>query len=1051
MGLMALVLLLAGGVWIFRRSITISLLERVNETIPGTIIIGDGELSWRRFFTRLSLRLDEVVLIDEKGVEVIRAGEIGAEVNPLALIRHRIEVQSLVLSDVKVELRMDDSGGINLLDALGLESTGGLPDPEQREETDNSEGRWRHWSADVKGVRFENCRAGVYQNGASVSILLEYLDMDIVRVGANGNIALASAFSDIQSDSLGPGYFKGKRYQLDLDIDMKEGVAVVKTGILDVQGARIKFGGQAALFHPYEADLLLEARGTDTDLLLTFLPPGVELGDVVPEGNGEIVIDAYLDGPLSGRPRMRLDVVCDDFGLRHVPTGMVMGDIGFELIARIGEGEISLDLKDLNARLPDGDIHANFTLMNPKAPRVMLDLDARLNLFSLASFFNFPGSESLAGEIEVDVDVAGRFDDTGRLREREREGGIIHLSDFRYILPASGSGIQNLDLLFTLEDGFMEIHNLEAVTDIGEISLNGFFGDVWPLLLGGEGPLRFGLDITSPLINPSALFEDPVVAASWDRDLEDVSLGLVFDTTAEALRSAAPLPKGAYRIIELKARVPKTGKVLSDFSGGIEISDGLTADLRGRLQGSDVSLEIGLDGYEYLLRGNEAGTVTSHLVLKSSRLTVADFLPTSVVDDDSWLNRSLNDVLVDLELSFENSDWFESLGSWPEGRWTLHEFSGRSMLRQLPYLLTFDLLSRDNRADLSVLTGRLGQSVFTAHGYLNDLEALQTLDMGRITGNLVLDSDYLDMSDFIKKREEPEPGGSEPGGQWELGRGTYPNVSLDLHVSEFLMTPIHWRDIGGTMGLSSDGIVRLEDISFSGEKEGRAGVDGTIDLSRTDSIFLKADVTLDEIRLEDSMIPINNGKETVNLGKMVKGVLDGRVGLDAVVNPDLSIDLSRSVMDVKVVLAGGRLVEFPPFVAIADRFRNRNMRDVRLDTLRIRAELADGRLDIPRTAVGSTLGYLELEGYSTVDSFMSYSVTVPNSVIDDVVTGMIFGGGDDGVEDEIINAENSGRSRTTINVVGTPEDIIIGIGKRGRERLEDRWNRRNDRRIRREN
>jgi hypothetical protein len=65
---------------------------------------------------------------------------------------------------------------------------------------------------------------------------------------------------------------------------------------------------------------------------------------------------------------------------------------------------------------------------------------------------------------------------------------------------------------------------------------------------------------------------------------------------------------------------------------------------------------------------------------------------------------------------------------------------------------------------------------------------------------------------------------------------------------------------------------------------------------------------------------------------------------------------------------------------------------------------------------------------------------------------MIFGGGkDDDVEDEIINAENSGRGRTTVNVVGSPEDVIIGIGKRGRGRLEDRWNRRNDRRIRREN
>ena len=156
------------------------------------------------------------------------------------------------------------------------------------------------------------------------------------------------------------------------------------------------------------------------------------------------------------------------------------------------------------------------------------------------------------------------------------------------------------------------------------------------------------------------------------------------------------------------------------------------------------------------------------------------------------------------------------------------------------------------------------------------------------------------------------------------------------------------------------------------------------------------------------------------------------------------------MMDLKVILENGQLIDFPPLAAMAERYKNPRMRNVRLDTLNLKVKFRNNTLELPKTAIGSTLGYLEIEGYMTLDKFMSFSVIVPNSLINDVVTRIIFGIRDNR-EDEIITAENSGRNRTTVNVVGTPEDILIGIGKRGRSRLEDRWNRRNDRRIRREN
>ncbi|MCK5737059.1 MAG: hypothetical protein KAH21_11300, partial [Spirochaetaceae bacterium] len=584
-----------GGIWLFRRPITISLIERVNENIPGTIFIGDGNLNWDHFFTRLSLRLDDTVLADKNGSELLRAGEISFEVNPAALLLGKIDVDSLVLADMDILLELDDSGRLILLDSLGIGAAG---------ESKNN-GRWKSWSVDLRGVHLDNCRAALSKKMGSASVLLEYLDLSFVRNEADGMIDLTLAFSDIHSEGLGPGLFRGKRFQLKLGIDVNNGVAVLNSGSLDVQDARITIAGQTALFPPYKADLILEARGADTDLLLSFLPEGVVLGEVIPEGNGEITVDGYLEGELFNRPDIKLDIVCSNFSLKHVPSGMVMDDIEFELFAfRQNRGPYSFGLRDLNLIFPDGAVHGDISLENPKEPLLMVDIEAGFDISTLSSFFVFPGSKTVQGILDLDVDVFGRFDRNGRLLVRERESGELLLSNFRYIIPGGKSGIQNMNLLLSLEDGYLNINSLDALTDFGEMSLSGSFGDIWPLILRGNGPVHCGLNFTSAVIQPGELFKDPLVAAKWGNELKDISLDLIFDSTAEALRKANPLPEGSYRIADFNVRIPDTGKNLRDFSGGIELSNGLMADLQGRFQDSDVSLEIGLDGYEYLFKGD---------------------------------------------------------------------------------------------------------------------------------------------------------------------------------------------------------------------------------------------------------------------------------------------------------------------------------------------------------------------------------------------------------------------------------------------------------------
>jgi hypothetical protein len=84
-GFLLLILLVAGGAWIFRRPIVDAVLTRVNETIPGNFEVKDGYSSWWGSFPYLQIRLEGVTLREGVGEPVIIfMNQLETEANPWA-------------------------------------------------------------------------------------------------------------------------------------------------------------------------------------------------------------------------------------------------------------------------------------------------------------------------------------------------------------------------------------------------------------------------------------------------------------------------------------------------------------------------------------------------------------------------------------------------------------------------------------------------------------------------------------------------------------------------------------------------------------------------------------------------------------------------------------------------------------------------------------------------------------------------------------------------------------------------------------------------------
>jgi hypothetical protein len=120
---------------------------------------------------------------------------------------------------------------------------------------------------------------------------------------------------------------------------------------------------------------------------------------------------------------------------------------------------------------------------------------------------------------------------------------------------------------------------------------------------------------------------------------------------------------------------------------------------------------------------------------------------------------------------------------------------------------------------------------------------------------------------------------------------------------------------------------------------------------------------------------------------------------------------------------------------MATYFSDRNLSNVRFDTLSNTCELKDGVLNIPRMNINSSLGFIELSGKQSLDLKMDYFIRIPLGLVTSVGFKSLFGGKnknevDPDQEDAIVYRDDNKRVRfVNVNMKGTPDDYKISLGQ----------------------
>ncbi len=139
-------------------------------------------------------------------------------------------------------------------------------------------------------------------------------------------------------------------------------------------------------------------------------------------------------------------------------------------------------------------------------------------------------------------------------------------------------------------------------------------------------------------------------------------------------------------------------------------------------------------------------------------------------------------------------------------------------------------------------------------------------------------------------------------------------------------------------------------------------------------------------------------------------------------------------MDVKVL--NGRLKNYDPMLALSDYMGDKNLRNIRFDTLQNSLDIKKGKINIPAMTIESTLGHMELSGTHDNNQNIDYYLRIPWKTVRKAAWQKLFGSKKDTItnaaqNDEIVEVDPDKKIKyLNLKIKGNIDDYKVSLGKK---------------------
>jgi hypothetical protein len=204
-------------------------------------------------------------------------------------------------------------------------------------------------------------------------------------------------------------------------------------------------------------------------------------------------------------------------------------------------------------------------------------------------------------------------------------------------------------------------------------------------------------------------------------------------------------------------------------------------------------------------------------------------------------------------------------------------------------------------------------------------------------------------------------------------------------------------------------------------------------------IYLQPDLQMTNVELEKLLFKFENFGQDHLVSENLQGTLTSRIQGKIRVYPDLVPDLDQSSLTMNVKVLNGRLKNYDPMLALSDYMGDKNLQNIRFDTLQNNLVVRQGTISIPNMTIESSLGHMELSGTHDSNQNIDYSLRIPWKTVRKAAWQKLFGGKRDTVtdplqEDEIVEVDPKRKVKfLNVQVKGSIDDYEVSLGRKAKQ------------------
>ncbi|GAB1856725.1 hypothetical protein MHTCC0001_15610 [Flavobacteriaceae bacterium MHTCC 0001] len=1021
-------------------------IAKLNKEHKGLVRVGNSQLSMFKNFPHISIKVYNVQVFETKAdnaATIMDVKDIYIGFNLWDMVKGNYDIQSLVVEEGVFNIVIHENNTTNIQNSLASTS-----------ETEASS-----TNIHLKKIKLKNL---------DIHTLDEATNTDVekfIYTGKGGfklkdSVIAGHIDTDFELNVIKDGdttFIHNKHFEVHTDVVFNE-----NTGILDIQPSGIlmengDFELQGSIDTKNDVDLDLNIKGTkpNFDMLIAFAP-----ADVIPvlekyKNAGEIYFNARIQGPANkgNKPFINANFGAGKAFLENTERAKKIDNMGFNGHFTNGVNRdastMEFSLTDMTASLEKGEFEGSIFVKNFESPEVEMKINSNFNLDFIADFLELEQVKDASGQVSLKMNFHDIIDIDHPEKALQKlnqayfaELNVKNLSLVAKQLPAP---LHDLNVHLVMNGKEAALKEFELLLGESDLSVKGSLSNLPAIVHHTNIPIEAHLDVVSNNLNVAELTrfsKQDTIKTGLDEQIKNLSLGLSFKASAKDFTESKYLPKGEFFIDSLYADLKHYPHQLHDFHADVLIDnkDLKIVDFTGYIDDSDFHFDGLIHDYAFWMQPQLNGDVDLDINLTSKKLRLEDVF--SYKGENYVPKEYRHEAFSDLALHFGSSMHYKD-SALHSIDLVLDKLDTKMKLHPLRFHdFRGNIHYEDEHLVIKDFHGEIGTTNFNfnLNYYLGKDPQIKKRD-----NYLTVKANYIDFDALFNFNLSPSKPTAKVASKtadvkehaeaFNLYELPFTDMQFKADVAHFIYHRIDLQNIKADLRTTPNHYIYIDTLHMDAAG-GHIALKGYFNGSDPKHIYMQPDLVMKNVDLDKMLFKFENFGQDHLVSENLQGKLTSRIKGKIRVYPDMVPDLDQSTLEMDVKVLNGRLKNYDPMLALSDYMGDKNLQNIKFDTLQNSLDIKKGKINIPAMTIESTLGHMELSGTHDSNQNIDYYLRIPWKTVRKAAWQKLFGSKKDSItnetqEDKIVEVDPNKKTKyLNLKIKGSIDDYKISLGKK---------------------